>query len=122
MTRIENEKEYLAIMARIEELLPIVSEDTPEDDIRSVELTLLANLAADYEDAHYPIAVPSLIDVLKLRMYEMSLTQNALAEIIGISAARLSEILSGKREPTLKVARAICVHLNIDASIALGIA
>lgn len=122
MTQIDTEKEYLAIMARIEELLSIVNEDTPEDNIYSIELTLLSNLAADYEDVHYPIEVPSLVDLLKLRMYEMGLTQNALAEIIGISASRLSEILSGKREPTIKTARAICIHLNIDASVALGIA
>ena len=55
MTRIETEKQYQAAMARIEELLPLVTEDTPEDDIHSVELVLLSNLVADYDNAHYPI-------------------------------------------------------------------
>ena len=63
----------------------------------------------------------SLISVLRLRMYEMKLTQKAMAELIGISASRLNEILSGKREPTLQVARAICINLSIDASIVLGV-
>lgn len=121
MTRIESEKQYKAAMARIEELLPLVTEDTPEDDIHSVELVLLSNLVADYDNEHYPIGVPSLIDVLRLRMYEMNLTQKAMAELIGISASRLNEILTGKREPTLQVARAICLNLSIDANIVLGV-
>lgn len=121
MTRIESEKQYQAAMARIEELLRLVTEDTPEDDIHSVELVLLSNLVADYDDAHYPVESPSLVNVLRLRMYEMKLTQKAMAELIGISASRLNEILTGKREPTLQIARAICINLSIDAAIVLGI-
>ena len=121
MTRIETEKQYQAAMARIEELLPLVTEETPEDDIHSVELVLLSNLVADYDDAHYPIEAPSLVNVLRLRMYEMKLTQKSMAELIGISASRLNEILTGKREPTLQIARAICINLSIDAAIVLGV-
>ena len=50
------------------------------------------------------------------RQYEV-----AMAQLIGISASRLNEILTGKREPTLKVARAICINLSIDAAIVLGV-
>lgn len=121
MTRIETEKQYQAAMARIEELLPLVTEETPEDDIHSVELVLLSNLVADYDDAHYPVEAPSLVNVLRLRMYEMKLTQKSMAELIGISASRLNEILTGKREPTLQIARAICIKLSIDAAIVLGV-
>ena len=121
MTRIESERQYEVAMARIEELLPLVSEDTPVYDKNSVELELLSNLVADYDDAHYPIEAPSLINVLRLRMYEMNLSQKAMAQLIGISASRLNEILTGKREPTLKVARAICINLSIDAAIVLGV-
>ena len=121
MTRIETEKQYQAAMARIEELLPLVTEETPEDDIHSVELVLLSNLVADYDDVHYPVEAPSLVNVLRLRMYEMKLTQKSMAELIGISASRLNEILTGKREPTLQIARAICINLSIDAAIVLGV-
>ena len=55
MTRIETEKQYQAAMARIEELLPLVTEDTPKDDANSIELVLLSNLVADYDEAHYPV-------------------------------------------------------------------
>ena len=55
MTRIETEKQYQAAMTRIEELLPLVTEDTPLDDANSIELVRLSNLVADYDDKHFPI-------------------------------------------------------------------
>ena len=119
MTRIENEKQYNAAMARIEELMPLVTEETPEDDRNSIELVLLSNLVADYEEITYPVKTPSLIDVLKLRMYERNLTQKALADILGVSPSRVNEYLTGKSEPTLKVARTMNVKLAIDANICL---
>jgi HTH-type transcriptional regulator/antitoxin HigA len=121
MTRIETEKQYEAAMKRINELLDLVDDDTPEDDIRCVELVLLSNLVADYEDEHYPIVKPSLTDVLKLRMYEMGLSQCAMAALLGMNQSKLSEIISGKCEPTLKQARTISQKLNISPAVVLGI-
>ena len=63
MTRIETEKQHQAAMARIEELLPLVTEDTLDDDIHSVELVLLSNPVADYDDAHYPTSAPNLVEI-----------------------------------------------------------
>lgn len=59
MTKIENEMQYNSAMERINQLLKEVNDDTPEDDIRSVELVLQSNLVADYEDEHYPIKKPT---------------------------------------------------------------
>ncbi len=53
--KIENETQYDAALARIDELLPLVSDDTPIDDPACVELVKISNLVADYEDVHYPI-------------------------------------------------------------------
>jgi len=53
MEKIENEKQFKAALARIEELLPLTwGDDVPEDDPKNIELTLLANLVADWEDEH----------------------------------------------------------------------
>ena len=41
--------------SRIEELLKIVNDDTPAEDKDSVELVLLSNQVADYEEEHFPI-------------------------------------------------------------------
>ena len=56
MTRIENDLPYNAIMRRINELLKVVNDDTPEDDARNIELVLLSNLVADYEDKRFPVS------------------------------------------------------------------
>lgn len=121
MKAIGNEKQYEAVVARIEELLEIVDNETPKDDKNSIELALLSNLVAEYEDVHYPIDKPSLIEVLKLRMYELGLTQNAMAAMLGMNSSKVSEILSGKSEPTLKQARKISTEFNIPPSIVLGV-
>lgn len=121
MTRIENETQYSAVMERVEELLQIVGEETPSDDRNSIELVLLSNLVADYEDVHYPVKKPSLISVLKLRMFELGLSQCALAQKLGMNQSKISDILSGKSEPTLHQARRMVEELNISPSVVLGV-
>lgn len=121
MTKIENQAQYEWAVKRVEELLPLVDENTPISDPNSIELELLSNLVADYSDEHYALGEPTLVDVLKLRMYEMGLNQKSLSKLIGVSPSRLSDYISGKCEPTLKVAREINRKLNIDANIILGV-
>lgn len=121
MTKINNELEYEVTFERVEELLKLVDNDTPATDRNLIELNILSNLVADYEEEHYPVESPTLADIIKLRMYEMKLTQLKLSELLGISPSRVSEYLSGKSEPTLKVAREISKKLNIDANIILGV-
>ena len=51
MAHIKTEKEYEAAMARIDELLPLTWQDgTPEDSPENIELNLLSELVAEYED------------------------------------------------------------------------
>ena len=122
MAQIKTEKQYEAAMARIEELLPQTwGDNIPEDSPENMELALLSELVAEYEDVHYPIAAPSLIEVLKLRMYEMGLTQKNAAELLGISSPRMSEIMHGKTEPSLSLARTMCLKLNISPEMVLGL-
>ncbi|MDD6890308.1 MAG: helix-turn-helix domain-containing protein [Bacteroidales bacterium] len=120
-TKIENETQYNWAMSRIDELLPKVNDETPDDDPNSIELYLISSLVEEYEDVHYPIGTPSLIDIIKLRMYEMGLSQAALAKKIGVSPSRICDFLSGKSEPTIKVGRRISKELNIDPAIVLGV-
>ena len=120
MARVKNEKQYEALLERVEYLMEVVHEDTPTDDPEFNELDLLADLVEEYEMEHYPVGDPSFTEVLKLRMYEMNLTQKTLAKMLGVSPPRVSEYLAGKAEPTLKVARKIHKKLNIDANVILS--
>lgn len=121
MTKIENESQYNWAVAKVEQLLPLVNEDTPETDSNYIELVLLSNLVADYSEEHYSVGSPTLIDVIKLRMHEMGLTQATLAKLIGVSPSRVCDYLSGKSEPTLKVGRTISKKRDISPSVVLGV-
>lgn len=118
---IKTAKEYNAIVERIEVLLKGADNIENKDAKGYVELNLLSDLVADYEERIYPVKKPSLIEVIKLRMAEMGLNQKRLSELLGVSTSRVSEYLTGKSEPPLKVARDISVKLGIDASIVLGV-
>lgn len=121
MAKIQTEKAYRAALKRIDELLPLTGDDVPRDDLNQLELEMLSDLVYEYEEIHYPIGVPSLVDVIKLRIYELGLTQNKVAEMLGISAPRLSEIMHGKTEPSLALARTISQKLDIPPAIVLGV-
>lgn len=121
MRVVKSKKEYEAVVERVEELLKIVGNSTEPDDKDFIELDLLSDLIADYEEETMPIAPPSLSEVINLRMYEMGLNQLNLSKLLGVSPSRISEYLTGKSEPTLKVAREISKKLNIHASIVLGV-
>ena len=118
---INSKKEYNAIVDRIEILLQDPDNIENTNAKGYIELNVLSDLVADYEERNYPIKKPSLVEVVKLRMAEMGLNQKRLSELLGVSASRTSEYLTGKSEPTLKVARDISVKLNIDPAIVLGV-
>ncbi len=118
---IQTEKEYNAIVERIEILLQDTDNIENTEAKGYIELNVLSDLVADYEERTYPVQKPSLVEVVKMRMAEMGLNQKRLSELLGVSTSRISEYLTGKSEPTLKVAREISKKLSIDASIVLGV-
>lgn len=60
MTKIETIEQYEWAMARVEQLLPLVNDDTPRNDPNSIELELLSGLVADYSDEHFSIGEPEI--------------------------------------------------------------
>lgn len=68
MTRIENEEQYNWAVARVEQLLPLVTDDTPRNDPNSIELELPSNLVADYSDEHFSIGRPSALSIINEMM------------------------------------------------------
>lgn len=118
---IKSDKEYKAILERVEELLSDAENIENPETKGYVELNLLSDLVADYEERHFPVPAPTLAEAIRLRMQERGLTQKSLSEFLGVSSSRISEYLNGKSEPTLKIAREISRKLDIDAAIVLGV-
>lgn len=50
-----SQQQYESALARIEELLPLVSDDTPSDNPDAVELIKVSEIVREYELKHYPI-------------------------------------------------------------------
>ena len=61
---IKNEIQYNAIMKRIDQLLEVVDDNTPEDNPEYIELMLLTDIVESYEDEHYPIEKPPWDEVV----------------------------------------------------------
>lgn len=117
---IQTEIQYERLMERIEELLKVVDNDTPINDKNMVELEFISLLVSEYEEKHYPIEPPTLVEMIRERMSEMNISQKELAELLGVSPPRISEYMNGKSEPTLKVARLLHQKLDIDPDILLA--
>ena len=48
------------------------------------------------------------------------MTQRDLAKKIGVSPTRINDYVTGRAEPTLKVARLLCATLGIAPALILG--
>lgn len=107
------QEQYNFACSRVEALMREVHGDTPKDDPKCIELSLMAELQAKYEEVHFKIEKPTIAEIIADALDDMGLSQKKLAEIIGISPSRISEYISGKAEPTLKIAGKLCKVLNI---------
>ena len=106
---IRTEEDYEAALARVEEIFH-AKLGTPEGD----ELDVLTDLIVVYEDKHYPIGPPSLIGAIEYGMKRRGMTKDDLVPLIG-SQQRVAEVLSGKGEITMQMARALHRELGVPA-------
>lgn len=114
-------QQYEYALNRIEELLPLVTDETPAYDNNAVELTIVSDVVEAYEKIHYPIAKPTIGELISLSIEEKGMTQKQLAKELGVSPSRVSDYISGRSEPTLRIARALCIILGIAPSAILGV-
>jgi HTH-type transcriptional regulator/antitoxin HigA len=113
-------EQYEFAQARIEELLPLVDDNTPANDKNAVELTMMSDIVIAYEKEHYPIEKPTVAELIELSLEEKGMTQRQLANEIGVSPSRVNDYIAGRSEPTLRVARMLCRVLEIQPAAMLG--
>ena len=114
-------KQYEYALARIEDLLPMVTDETPVSDPASIELEIVSDIVETYEKIHFPIEKPTIGELISLSIEEKGMTQKELAKELGISPSRVSEFINGKSEPSLRIARALCTILGIAPAAILGL-
>lgn len=114
-------RQYEYALRRIEELLPIVTDDMPMTDDRVIELTMVSDIVEAYEKKHYPIGKPSVGDIIRIAADEKGITQRELARQIGVSPSRINDFMSGRAEPSLHIASLLCVALSIPPAVMMGL-
>ncbi len=116
-----SKKQYEYALNRVEELLPLVTDSTPSNSREAVELSVLSDVIVEYETKHYPIGKPTVAELIELSLEEKGMTQKQLAAEIGVSPSRINDYVSGRAEPTLRIARLLCIALGILPSAMLGL-
>ena len=65
------EQEYNKACVRLEEIIDLVDDEAPEDDLLWQELVQVSNTIEVYEEIHYAIGEPTKFETLTLRMAEL---------------------------------------------------
>lgn len=112
--------QYEYALERIEELLPYIGNDVPMDDKHMIEMDIVSDIVNRYEKIHYPIAKPTLGELIADQLDVAGMTAKELATRLGVSAPRISAFIHGKSEPSLKVARGLCDVLHLTPAQILG--
>jgi HTH-type transcriptional regulator/antitoxin HigA len=110
---IRTEADYEAALTRIDTLM-----DAEPGTQEGEELDVLTDLVEHYEEKHVPMGFPGAVAAIEFRLEQAGLTQRDLVPFIG-SRAKVSEVLSGKRQITMPMARALHEHFGIPAEVLL---
>ena len=125
MTKIKTEIQYKAVMKTIEGLLGKATRIGGFHKLEKTQADMLADLskiAEAYEDnvlELMPIRPRTLKEAVEFRRMERKWTQADLARTLGIGAPKLSQILSGKRDPDVAFLKAVYKKLKIDPEFIL---
>lgn len=84
------------------------SESREHDD----DIEVLSTLVEQFEKRYSPVAPPTPVAAIRFRMEEMGLSPRQLEPFIG-SRARVSEVLSGKRQLSIDMIRSLHEGLGI---------
>lgn len=115
-----NTSEYKQQTKQMEKLLKLLTIDGKLNKKDQTELDEISDNIADYEEQKHPFEVESLVEMIELRMYQRKLKQKDIAEILGTTPSRISEILSGKRGITIELAKGLYQKLNISPELLLS--
>ena len=114
---IRTERNYRAALKRMDELIAL---DPKEGTTAFDELDLISTLVESYENIHYPIDAPDPVKAIQYIMEEKGLSQKDLVKYFNGSKGLVSAFLSGKRELSKNVIKALHHGLGIPYEILMG--
>ncbi len=114
---IETDRDLGEALARIDALWPKKDRSKKAAD----ELKVLAVLVEDYERRTKPMGPPTPIEAIRFRLDQLGMKTIELAEHMGTTRARASEVLNGKRQLTLPMIRGLTRGLDLRADVLVGV-
>lgn len=112
---IKTEEDYKGAL----ELVGVLMAENPNpESTEGEQLSILATLIQDYESKTFPDSLPDPVEAILFRMEQMDLKYSDLIPYLG-SKSRVSEILSGERQLTVEMMRALEIGLGIPAKVLL---
>ncbi|NWF36948.1 ImmA/IrrE family metallo-endopeptidase [Mariprofundus sp. KV] len=112
---IKNEAEH---QLALEALLTLMDGNPTEGSAEADQLDVLSLLIERYEEENFPVDLPGPIEAIRFRMEQQGLTQKDMVPYFG-SAARVSEVLNGKRQLSVNMMRQLNKKLGIPAEVLL---
>jgi HTH-type transcriptional regulator/antitoxin HigA len=117
--KLSNNKQYKEAVHKIYNLMN--KDDGNITDADAGEIEKMAKAIEDYEDnvlkiMPLPVTVASIVQD---KIAEMDITQTQLAQMFGIGKSKVSQILSGKRQPDVPFLKAVHTKLGIDGNFIL---
>ena len=120
-SKIKSASQYHAALSRLERYI-----EKGFGNLSLNETTALKSLSESvetYEKSRYPMPLfTSISDILIHHMQEENLTQAGLSKKIGLSNSAVSDIINGKKKPTLTIVIKLHEILKIDGNLLLKIA
>lgn len=107
--------EHTAATARLQSLM-----EATDADGNPAEIQAQASLIEAYERVHFPIPAPDALSAIRFRMEQEGLDRADLAKILHVERGRVSELLSGKRQFTVTMLRALHESWRIPAEALLA--
>lgn len=112
---IKNETEHQQAVAA---LFALMDSNPAEGSNEADQLDVLSLLVERYEETAFPIDLPGPVEAIRFRMEQQGLSQKDMVPYFG-SAARVSEVLNGKRQLSVNMMRKLNSELGIPAEVLL---
>lgn len=72
-------EQYEFALARVEDLLPLVDDNTPANDKKAVELSIMSDIVIAYEKEHQPMKEHVVTKLIELSLEDKGMAQRLLA-------------------------------------------
>ena len=110
------QEQYEVANERMEEILKSLTDEVHEGDPIMQELDMVTDIVERYENEHVHIPLPTLGQLIYCSMQDWGITEENLAQQLGINQSKLADFIKDKEEPSLRIACQLSQILHINSA------